>query len=125
MPSGGRKSMRTEQRRRWHYPLALLGALLLPVGLLIAANPNEREVKPRANVLDPDRVLTATGELNLDSKIWVLEFRFKDPRRVTVDIPGRGSTLRWYLWSHVLERDKEPHTCIRDLQLDTLDEPPH
>jgi len=107
--------------RRWWYSLALLGALALPAGLVIAANPNEREVKPRANVLDPDRVLTATGELNLDSKIWVLEFRFKDPRLITVDIPGRGRKLCWYLWYQVINRYKEPHTFIPDFELVTLD----
>src|SRR6266480_933252 len=122
MPSGGGRSMGRVQMRRWRYSLALLGAFLLPAGLLIAANPNEREVKPRANVLDPDRVLTATGELNLDSKIWVLEFRFKDPRLITVDIPGRGRKLCWYLWYQVTNRDaREAHTFYPDFELVTLD----
>ena len=114
--------MRRVEMRWWRYSLALLGALCVPAGLVLAANPNEREVKPRANVLDPDRELTATGELNLDSKIWVLEFRFKDPRLVTVDIPGRGSKLCWYLWYQVINRYKEPHTFIPDFELVTLDE---
>src|SRR5439155_15883810 len=121
MPSGGRRSMRRVQMRRWRYSLALLGALLLPAGLLIAANPNEREVKPRANVLDPDRVLTATGELNLDSKVWVLHFRFKDPRLITVDIPGRGRKLCWYMWYQVINYSKDPHTFIPDFELVTQD----
>jgi len=107
--------------QRWRCLAVLLGLLLLPAGLVLAANPNEREVKPRANVLDPDRVLTATGELNLDSKIWVLEFRFKDPRLITVDIPGRGRKLCWYLWYQVINRYKEPHTFIPDFELVTLD----
>src|SRR5262245_32455022 len=107
---------------RWRlYALALVTGLLVPVALALAANPNEREVKPKPNVQDADKVITADGQLNLDSKIWCLEFRFKDPRLITVDIPGRGRKICWYLWYQVINRYKEPHTVIPDFELVTLD----
>src|SRR6516162_11753139 len=42
------------------------------------------------------------------SGIWVLDFHFKDPRVVTVDIPGRGRRLVWYLWYQVSNNTGEP-----------------
>jgi len=101
--------------------LFLLLTLLLVVGLVQAANPNEREVKPKPNVQDTDKVLTAEGQVNLDSKIWVLEFRFKDPRLITVDIPGRGRKICWYMWYQVINPYKEAHTFIPDFELITND----
>jgi hypothetical protein len=40
--------------------------------------------------------------------IWVLDFHFKDPRVVTVDVPGRGRRLVWYLWYQVSNATGEP-----------------
>ena len=80
-----------------------------------AANPNEREVKPQPNVLDREELNTA------DSKIWALDFRFKDPRMITVDVPGRGRKVCWYLWYQVINKTKEAHTFIPDFELVTLD----
>jgi hypothetical protein len=85
------------------------------VGLALAANPNEREVKPEANVQDPDDISKP------DSKVWVLHFRFKDPRLITVDIPGRGKKLCWYMWYQVINYSKDPHTFIPDFELVTQD----
>jgi hypothetical protein len=85
------------------------------VGLALAANPNERDVKPEANVQDPDDINKP------DSKVWVLHFRFKDPRLITVDIPGRGRKLCWYMWYQVINYSKDPHTFIPDFELVTQD----
>ena len=56
-------------------------------GLVLATNPNEREVKPEANVQDTDDISAP------DSKVWVLDFKFKDPRIIKVDVPGRGEDV--------------------------------
>ena len=86
------------------------------------ANPNEREVKPKANVQDPDEIFEKDGKTYKDnSKIWVLEFKFKDPRLITVDVPGRGRKVCWYLWYQVINRTREAHTFIPDFELVTLD----
>jgi hypothetical protein len=93
----------------------VLVAGVVAVGLGLAANPNERDVKPEPNVQDKDDITKK------DSKIWVLHFRFKDPRLITVDIPGRGRKLCWYLWYQVINNTKEPHTFIPDFELVTQD----
>jgi hypothetical protein len=81
-----------EQYRWFTWPtfLALLIAFSM-VGLVIAQNPNERMVKPGPSPQDKDEINKKDG------KIWVLDFKFKDPRLVKVDIPGRGQKVCWYL----------------------------
>jgi hypothetical protein len=46
------------------------------------------------------------------SGIWVLDFHFKDPRVVTVDLPARGRKLVWYLWYQVANATGEPRTFL-------------
>jgi hypothetical protein len=72
--------------------------------------PNERTIKPQINVQD-----AAT------KKLWVLDFKFKDPRLITVDIPGRGKKVCWYLWYQVINHTGEPRTFIPDFELVTHD----
>jgi hypothetical protein len=106
-------------RRRRILPALLLLALGLPAGLALAANPNEREVKPQANVQDLDEIYGPDGKFKPDSKLWVLNFRFKDPRLITVDIPKRGRKVCWYLWYQVSNHTSEPHDFIPDFELVT------
>src|SRR2546423_15513708 len=89
--------------------------LTLCLALIAGANPNEREVKPQRNVQDVDDVTAP------DSKIWVFDFKFKDPRLIKVDIPGRGQKICWYLWYQVINYTKEPHTFIPDFELVSYD----
>src|SRR6266446_874810 len=78
---------------RWYRVLGLLAAVVFAVGYGMAQGlrPNEREAKPQVNVQDKDDIRKT------DSKIWVLELKFYDPRLITVDIPGRGRKLCWYM----------------------------
>jgi len=99
--------------------LLLTLAVVLPMSLAWAVNPNEREVKPQANVQDQDNIFDKEGNYNPDSKIWALEFRFKDPRLINVDIPGRGRKVCWYLWYQVINRTREPRLFIPDFELVT------
>ena len=87
-----------------------------PLGSRFAGNPNERDVKPEANVQDTDDI---DHERKPDSKVWVLHFRFKDPRLITADIPGRGRRLCWYMWYQVINYTNEPQTFIPDFELVT------
>ncbi len=91
------------------------GAALALGGLALATNPNEREVKPGANVQDTDDISSP------DSKVWVLDFKFKDPRIIKVAVPGRGERVCWYLWYQVTNFTKEPHTFIPDFEFVTRD----
>jgi hypothetical protein len=108
-----------QEMRRREFLGTLLGvpaAGLLTAGLGLAqTNPNEREVKPEANVQDRDDINSP------DSKIWVLDFRFKDPRLITVNVPGRGRKVCWYLWYQVINKTKQPHYFVPDFELVTID----
>jgi hypothetical protein len=98
-------------RRRAFLALVSMGTCTLP--LVLAQGPstfNEREVKsPSAE----------QGK----SDIWSLDFRFKDPRTIKVNVPGRGTRICWYLWYQVINRTGEPRTLIPDFELVTLDSP--
>lgn len=104
--------------KRRDFLLSLAGiplAGLASANLSFAANPNEREVKPGPNVQDKDDINSP------DSKIWVLDFRFKDPRLITLNVAGRGRKICWYLWYQVINRTKEPQYFVPDFELVTLD----
>jgi hypothetical protein len=84
-------------------------------GRLLAANPNEREVKPAANPLDIDKI-------GKDTNLWVLDFKFKDPRVIKVDVPARGEKVCWYLWYQVINNTGKPQFFIPDFDWVTLDQ---
>jgi hypothetical protein len=97
------------------YVLALLATLatVLPLSWTwtAAQGPvtfNEREVKTDPSALEK-------------KDIWALDFRFKDPRLIKINIPGRGTRVCWYLWYQVINRTGEPRTFIPDFDLVTLD----
>jgi hypothetical protein len=74
-----------------------------------SGTPNEIEAKTQLNVQDK-------------GDVWVLKFRFYPPRLITVDVPGRGRKLCWYMLYHVSNPDtKEPHRFIPDFELVTND----
>jgi hypothetical protein len=100
------------------FPLILfvaVAATFALVGLALAVGPNVREVKPAPNVQDPDDIS------NPNSQVWVLDFRFKDPRLIKVNVPGRGQKVCWYLWYQVINNTKEPRTFYPDFELVTQD----
>ncbi len=101
--------------KRWS--LGLLAALLVLAltRLTLAVNPNERTVKPEANVQDADDIKSPT------SKVWVLDFKFKDPRLIKVNVPARGQKVCWYLWYQVVNNSPQAHTLIPDFELVTHD----
>lgn len=103
------------KRGRWLFAAIAVSALAFLVNMATADPPNERHVKPGANAQDKDDITKP------DSKIWVLDFRFKDPRLVTVDVPGRGRKVCWYLWYQVINKTNEPHTFIPDFDIVTQD----
>ncbi len=112
--------------RPWRYVsrVLILGLLAAfsALGLALAKNPNEREIKPGPNVQDPDEIYDrTTGEPKVDGKIWVLDFKFKPLRSIKVDIPGRGERVCWYLWYQVTNKTLQPHTFIPDFELVTQD----
>ncbi len=104
------------QPRKVTLALLGLGALALSLSLTAATGQvttfNEREVKSEASALDDPKL-----------DVWALDFRFKDPRLIKVNIPGRGTRICWYLWYQVINRTKEPRTFIPEFELVTHDTP--
>jgi hypothetical protein len=108
-----------ESRVRPCWVLALGVALVFLPAMAKAQrlNPNERGAPPLTNVEDKDDIHKP------DSKIWVLDFKFYDPRLITVDIPGRGRKICWYLRYQVINNTGEPRTFIPDFYIVTPDKP--
>src|SRR5262249_12685585 len=71
---------------------------------------NEREVKSMPSQFDKVGV-------------WAMEFRFKDPRIITVKLPTRGERHCWYLWYQVINRTGKPEEISPYFELVTLDTP--
>jgi hypothetical protein len=109
----------TDSVRRWSILFLCVAVLAVSASALsLAANPNERYVKPGGNVQDADA--------SRNSKLWVLDFKFKDPRLIKVNIPGRGQKVCWYLWYQVINlppagEPGEPRTFIPTFELVTHD----
>lgn len=99
--------------RRWRtmFVAGALGTAL--VGSLAMAqsrtsNFNEREIEPQLHAFDkPEN--------------WTLTFRFKDPRIVSVNVPGRGKKIVWYMWYQVVNHTGEPRIFVPDIELKTHD----
>src|SRR5262245_6273226 len=86
---------------------------LFAAGLPLSANPNERYIRDENPVVEAE---AAKG-----GKLWVLDFKFRDPRIIKVNIPGQGQRVCWYLWYQVINRTGEPRTFIPDFELVTHD----
>ncbi len=105
--------MRT--RRACWLPPGALAALVLVIVLRGPAHSqqggfNEREVKAQASALDK-------------ADVYALDFRFKDPRMIIVNSPGRGTRVFWYLWYQVVNRSGKPRLISPSFDLVTLDHP--
>lgn len=91
----------------------LLAALVASFSGAQTLAPNERYIKPGVNVDDKDTQRTVG--------LWTLDFKFKDVRTITVNIPGKGNRICWYLWYQVINRTGEPRTFIPQFELVTHD----
>lgn len=111
--------MRGQSKWRRFQALGALVALsmILGIGTAWAQNPNQIDARPLINVEDKDDVTKPDG------KVWVLNFNFYPPRQITVDIPGRGRRLCWYVRYEVVNRTKEPRVFLPDFELVTTDGP--
>src|SRR5262245_50332290 len=100
--------------RLLHHPRLFGLALLLAVGVLAPAwsqvSYNEREVKSAPSSSEK-------------ADIWAMDFRFKDPRLIKVNYPGRGTRIFWYMWYQVINRTDSPRLISPTFEL-VSHEPP-
>lgn len=89
-------------------------------GPFIPKGPNDRVVAPSPSPQDPSPKLNGIGE-GVDPPgippVWVLHFKFKDPRVVKVKIPGKGERLCWYLWYQIYNFTGEPRQLIPSFEI--------
>ncbi len=99
-------------RCRWCSLLLMAGLALLFASLPVCSQFtfNEREVKSMKSELDKGNV-------------WAFDFRFKDPRLIKANVPGRGTRICWYMWYQIINRTGEPRDFIPTFELVTLDHP--
>jgi hypothetical protein len=100
--------------RRSFGPAGLAAALAWVLSLSPVAgqtSPNVREVKTEAS----------SAEKKTD--VWTLDFHFKDPRLIKVNVPGRGTRICWYMWYQVINRTGEPQLFVPKFELVTHDYP--
>jgi hypothetical protein len=91
--------------------LLAVSAVALVISIARAQeNFNEREVKAQTSALDK-------------ADVWAMDFRFKNPRMIVVNYPGRGTRVFWYLWYQVINRTPEPRRISPSFELVTLDNP--
>jgi hypothetical protein len=76
-----------------------------------------------AQTVGPYNEYNARRQVNVKdtNQTWALDFRFKSPRLLTVDVPGRGKKIVWYMWYQVINRTGESRTFVPDFELVTLD----
>ena len=104
-----------------------LGVSLSLSGLALGQQqPNVRGVNPAANVQDEGVINPLTRERKPEDpepedKLWVLNFRFKDPRLIVADVPARGKKVCWYLWYQVINFTGKPRTFFPLFELVTRD----
>lgn len=79
--------------------------LLLPT-LALAQRPGvrERHIEPELNVQDK-------------ADIWTMQIDIVDPRMITVDVPGRGKKVVWYMIYRLINRSDQPRLVIPDFEL--------
>lgn len=123
---------------RWNAVKAL-GALVCGMATLFGSMagafqpPNQNRVSPGASPLDPPGDINSaagatdsTGDNAADAKrnprdpkppgIWVLDFEFKNPRSIKVDIPGKGQRECWYLIYQVKNYTGEPRYFLPEFE---------
>jgi hypothetical protein len=99
--------------KRCFLVLVLAGTGL--IGAFLPAQPNTNPVKPERDVLDQD-------ELNKPgSTLWVLDFQFKSPRIIKVNVPGRGVHDCLYLWYQVINNTNKPRVFFPKFELHSDD----
>ena len=90
---------------------ALITSVVLTPGVASAQSRgqfNEWTIEPELNAYDKEGV-------------WTMHFRFKAPRITSVEVPGRGRKIVWYMWYQVYNLTGEARPFVPEFELVTLD----
>jgi hypothetical protein len=88
-------------------------------GLALAIAAPSASAQPRT--INNERHIPAETHVNDKDDIWTMELVCMDPRVITVDVPGRGKKIVWYMRYQVINRTGEPRVFIPDFELVTHD----
>jgi hypothetical protein len=98
-------------RSGWRLRSLLAVAALMTAATLLPA-------QTRTDVFK-ERYVPTTANVQDKGDVGVLDFYFKDPRVLTVDIPGRGRKVVWYMLYRIVNRTGGPVTFIPDFTIVT------
>src|ERR1051326_2138821 len=90
--------------RRLAWMIPAIGVVLFPAIAAAQRPANEYHIAPGPNVQDKGDVAT-------------LDFDFKPPRMIEVNIPGVGKRVVWYMTYWVSNYNKEPFTFYPEFNL--------
>jgi RNA polymerase sigma factor (sigma-70 family) len=78
---------------------------------------NDLLTRLTASWREPNKEGAPDQEKKEEKSIWSLDFRFKDPRLVSVNVPGKGRKTVLYIWYEVINKTEQAHTFIPDFEL--------
>ena len=101
------------------------GLLVVSAGLILTIVLFANPASANAQTGEPDEFgwYTITPETTKYDQLgsWTLHFRFKKPRIITTEMPGRGKKVIYYMLYELINRTGEPQTVIPKFTLRTLD----
>ncbi len=84
----------------------------LAVAALIAGSDGDKNFTPvKPQVFEEEK--KAVPDL------WVLDFEYRRPRFLMVNVPGEGKKIAWYMTYKLVNRTKEPHAFVPRFELVT------
>lgn len=95
-------------RRHWLWATGLSLSSLSMIGLAQEPPKPPASAPPAPGLGFNERQVDKTKNPEDTAGIWMLDFNFKDPRVVTVDLPGRGRRIVWYLWYQIINNTGAP-----------------
>jgi RNA polymerase sigma factor (sigma-70 family) len=116
-PSGGKMDLASEA---WNLEKNRLKKVVQKVDDAQTRNAREEALKELEESMKHLRqTLYEENKIRKENLVSKLDFQFKNPRLVAVDIPGKGRKRIWYCWYKVVNTSDQPFTFIPEFELVT------